>query len=252
MSAPNPNRLSQVLSQIHNVPGGAALGLLGTIASVTNVRQTRVLQADIGNSLSEHIAPLQQAVSELNALSHSLQATLNQQGGTLSQVLSAVQHSPSHSLPTQASALAMSIHAWLGQILVNLLDKEQLSPGNLHDNLSPFRLQANDAKSVWMKALDKVSLQVEGKPWSGRKVVEQCLWNPFEDPAHKADLAAYATDKPRAHKALSLLCAQRAALLSALMAQLHGQVNGDTGGDRPGYASDGWDPKKPPATKAPQ
>lgn len=252
MSAPTTNRLSQVLSQIHNVPGGAALGLLGTVASVTNVRQTRILQAGIGNILNEHIAPLQQAVRELNSLSQSLQTTLVQQGGTLSQVLSAVQHSPSHTVPTQASPLAMTVHAWLGQILVNLLDKDQLSPGALHEHLSAFRPQANDAKSVWMKALDKVTLKVDGQTWSGRKVVEQCLWNPFEDPAHKADLAAYPKDKPRAQRALNLLCAQRAALLSALMAQLHSQLSGDTGGDRPHYAADGWDPDKPRATQAPQ
>lgn len=138
--------------------------------------------------------------------------------------------------PATTSATAMELNAWLGQVLINLLDREQLSPARLNTQLKPYR---NKPPAV-AQALAQIRFATaDGRTATAADALARVLDDPRQDP----ELALAGADLAARHAAFDRLCAQRAAVLTALMQRVAFDVTGAEGARAREYMRDpSWQP----------
>lgn len=205
MNPHNPP-LSRALQQLSAAPAGTAIHLLGTLAAVANVRQL------------QHLAEPQPVPTPTPTPTD-------------------------HPLPTRASHAATRLNAWLGQICINLLDHDKVSPKLLDDHLAALRTVKEQPDVTFAAALKGVRLQIEGRSLDGQTVLTHCLGSVFDDPAHGPALNGFT---PEAQEALAQLRLERAALIGLLMYEVALQAGDDGTASPPTYDADKhkWTPPK--------
>lgn len=225
MSSLSDTPMNNALKQLSNAPAGTAISLLGTLAAIANVRKLSDVSVGLDQSLTTKLKPIQAALERIEQ-AQKTPAPLPED----------------HTLPKEVSQLALRLNAWLGQIFINLLDQHDLSPQRLNRQLDQFRSEVSNEKSIYVNALNSLTLKINGNTLNGTKVVGRCLDNPFNDEQLSTALIDYENNKEAAHTALDLLCAERATMLAWLMSQVALQVSGNPGATQADYAKDGWTP----------
>lgn len=150
-------------------------------------------------------------------------------------------------LPRAPSRTAMELNAWLAQVLAMVLDRQQVSPGHLRDNLATVDQQRPDVA----RTLASLRVQREdGSTTDALEFVNELLIDPMHDPL----MAQAGPDQQAQHAAFDLLCARRAAALTALMARVATEVTGDDGAREREYADHTAtaQPKKAAASNEPK
>lgn len=145
-------------------------------------------------------------------------------------------------IPGAPSPRALELNAWLGKILLKLVDRDRLSPTTLYKRLKLFREDGPPVK----RALEKLRFTGEdGSVLTGTQLLAQVLEDPRSDPGFVA-----ATDLAARREAFDLLCTRRAAILTTLMHRVAREVTGSADAKRRQYTDDpSWRATPPTGAK---